>query len=42
VARTFGLCARLAERVPVYSARLPDDLSRAGDHAEALFRAVAP
>jgi hypothetical protein len=42
VARTFALCARLAERVPVFSARLPDDLSRAGDHADALFRAVAP
>ena len=39
VARTFALCARLVERVPVFSARrMPDDLARAGDHAEALFR----
>lgn len=40
IARTFGLVARLAERVPVFHARLPDDLRRAGDHAEALFRAA--
>jgi hypothetical protein len=41
IARTFSLCARLVERVPVFRARLPDDLPRAGEHAEALFSAVA-
>lgn len=41
IARTFSLCARLAERVPVFRARLPEDLERAGEHAEALFSAVA-
>lgn len=41
VARTFALCARLAERVPVFRASMPDDLARAGEHAEALFSAVA-
>lgn len=41
IARTFSFCARLAERVPVFRARLPDDLPRAGEHAEALFNAVA-
>jgi hypothetical protein len=40
VARTFGMAARLVERVPVFRARLPDDLARAGEHAEALFSAV--
>ena len=40
VARTFAMVARLAERVPVYRARVPDDLERAGEHAEALFSAV--
>jgi hypothetical protein len=40
VARTFGMVARLAERVPVYRARVPDDLEHAGDHAEALFSAA--
>jgi len=40
VARTFALSARLAERVPVYRARMPDDLDRAGEHAAALFNAV--
>jgi hypothetical protein len=40
IARTFSLCARLAERVPVFRARLPDDLARAGEHAEALFNGV--
>ena len=40
VARTFAMTARLAERVPVYRARMPDDLGRAGEHAEALFSAV--
>jgi hypothetical protein len=40
VARTFAMTARLAERVPVFRARMPDDLGRAGEHAEALFNAV--
>jgi hypothetical protein len=40
VARTFGLVARLVERVPVFRARMPDDLERAGEHAEALFSAA--
>jgi hypothetical protein len=40
VARTFGMTARLAERVPVFRARMPHDLTRAGEHAEALFNAV--
>jgi hypothetical protein len=40
VARTFALVARLVERVPVLRARMPDDLARAGDHAEALFNAA--
>lgn len=40
VARTFALAARLVERVPVLRARMPDDLARAGDHAEALFSAA--
>jgi hypothetical protein len=40
IARTFAMTARLVERVPVFRARLPDDLERAGDHAEALFSAV--
>jgi hypothetical protein len=39
-ARTFKLCARLAERVPVFRGRLPDDLARAGGHAEQLFSAA--
>jgi hypothetical protein len=34
------MTARLAERVPVFRARMPDDLARAGVHAEALFSAV--
>jgi hypothetical protein len=37
VARTFGMAARLVERVPVFRARMPDDLARAGEHAEQLF-----
>jgi hypothetical protein len=40
VARTFGMVARLVERVPVLRARMPDDLARAGEHAEALFNAA--
>src|SRR4051794_4588915 len=40
VAHTFRMAARLAERVPVFRARMPDDLTRAGEHAEALFHAV--
>jgi hypothetical protein len=40
VARTFSMVARLAERVPVFRARMPDDLARAGDHAEELFSAA--
>jgi hypothetical protein len=40
VARTFGMTARLAERVPVFRARMPDNRARAGEHAEALFSAV--
>jgi hypothetical protein len=40
IARTFKLCARLAERVPVFRGRLPDDLARAGGHAEQLFSAA--
>ena len=40
VARTFGMVARLVERVPVFRARMPDDLARAGEHAEALFNAA--
>jgi len=40
VARTFGMVARLVERVPVFRARMPDDLARAGEHAEELFSAA--
>lgn len=40
VARTFAMTARLAERVPVFRARMPDDRSRAGEIAQALFSAV--
>jgi hypothetical protein len=40
VARTFAMAARLVERVPVLRARMPDDLARAGDHAEELFSAA--
>jgi len=40
VAHTFRMVARLVERVPVFRARMPDDLDRAGEHAEALFNAV--
>jgi hypothetical protein len=40
VARTFAMTARLAERVPVFRARMPDDLASAGEHADALFSAV--
>jgi hypothetical protein len=40
VARTFAMAARLVERVPVLRARMPDDLARAGDHAEQLFSAA--
>jgi hypothetical protein len=31
------MAARLVERVPVFRARMPDDLTRAGEHAEQLF-----
>lgn len=37
IARTFALAARLVERVPVFAGWMPDDLSRAGDHAETLL-----
>jgi hypothetical protein len=40
IARTFGLAARLVERVPVFHATMPDDLARAGDSAEALLSAA--
>jgi hypothetical protein len=40
VARTFAMSARLVERVAMFRARMPDDLERAGEHAEALFSAV--
>jgi len=40
VAHTFRMAARLVERVPVFRGRMPDDLARAGEHAEALFSAV--
>jgi hypothetical protein len=40
IARTFGLIARLVERVPVFRAHMPEDLARAGEHAEAIFRAA--
>jgi hypothetical protein len=40
VARTFGLVARLVERAPVFRARMPEDLDRAGEHAAALFSAA--
>jgi hypothetical protein len=32
------MVARLVERVPAFRGRMPDDLGRAGDHAEELFR----
>jgi len=40
VAHTFRMVARLVERVPVFRARMPDDLERAGEHAEVLLSAV--
>jgi hypothetical protein len=40
VAHTFRMVARLVERVPVFRARMPDDLERAGEHAEAILSAV--
>jgi hypothetical protein len=40
VARTFAMVARLVERVPVLRASIPDDLDRAGEHAEGLFSAA--
>jgi hypothetical protein len=40
IARTFALSARLVERVPVFEGFMPDDLTRAGEHAEALLRAA--
>jgi hypothetical protein len=40
IARTFALAARLVERVPVFEGVMPDDLARAGEHAEALVMAA--